>query len=252
MGKNFLLAGILGAVCMGMVSQVVAASEFGAEIDGYIKEAADRYQVSEAMLRGLVKIENGWYGEISKTGATGVGQFTRGTWNWLAATDEGRALGMSPVTPYNRNTRFDPRKNNHLNTLATALYARWHIGQFQERGIKLTDEYLYLAHNIGLDGLDRALHGQATAEDILNMRRNGMKSYMSVRDFLVYQSNRFNLSKQIANNQRPNSTSYRTTYPIQNKPLPSNLHWVSPTETAMRWVEPTSTQQSIRWQNPTN
>lgn len=54
---------------------------------------------------------------------------------------------------------------------------------------------------------------------------------MSVQGFLVYQSERFNVSKQIANFQRP-SVSPR--YQIENKPLPANLHWVSPTETAMR------------------
>ena len=57
--------------------------------------------VYKRQLRGLVKIEDGWYGNVSPTGATGVGQFTRGTWNWLATTDEGRALGMTQITRYN-------------------------------------------------------------------------------------------------------------------------------------------------------
>lgn len=253
MGKNCLLKTTLSLFLLGLSCQSSAFNGFGSDVDSYIKEASTRYQVSEAMLRGLVKIEDGWYGKVSSTGATGVGQFTRGTWNWLATTDEGRALGMTPITSYNRDTRFDPRKNKRLNTLATALYARWHIGQFFERGIKPTDEHLYLAHNIGLDGLHRALQGKSTAEDIRNMRRNGMKRGMTVRGFLNYQSGLFNQSKQIANFQRVSTPSPR--YQIQNKPLPTNLHWVSPIETAMRWVEPTSNQtnqQAIRWQNPTN
>ena len=97
------------------------------------------------------------------------------------------------------------------------------FNQFFERGIKPSHENLYLAHNIGIDGLHRALQGRATREDILNMKRNGMKKGMSVQGFLVYQSERFNVSKQIANFQRP-SVSPR--YQIENKPLPANLHWV--------------------------
>lgn len=252
MATNRLLKIVFSLIGLGVATHSIAFNGFGTDIDGYIKDASNRYQVDEAMLRGLVKIEDGWYGNISPTGATGVGQFTRGTWNWLATTDEGRALGMTQITRYNRDTPFDPRKNNQLNTLATALLARWHINQFFERGIKPSHENLYLAHNIGIDGLHRALQGRSTREDILNMKRNGMKKGMSVQGFLVYQSERFNVSKQIANFQRP-SVSPR--YQIENKPLPTNLHWVSPTETAMRWVEPASNQtnqQAIRWQNPTN
>ena len=252
MATNRLLRIVFSLIGLGMATHSIAFNGFGSEVDGYIKEASARYQVSESMLRGLVKIEDGWYGKVSPIGATGVGQFTRSTWNWLATTDEGRALGMMPITPYNRDTPFDPRKNKRLNTLATALYARWHLGQFAERGIQPTDEHLYLAHNIGLDGLHRALQGKSTIEDIHNMQRNGMKYGMTVKGFLSYQSGRFNQSKQIANFQR-SSASPR--YQIENKPLPANLHWVSPTETAMRWVEPAShqtNQQAIRWQNPTN
>lgn len=202
MATNRLLKIVFSLIGLGVATHSVAFNGFGTDIDGYIKDASNRYQVDEAMLRGLVKIEDGWYGNVSPTGATGVGQFTRGTWNWLATTDEGRALGMTQITRYNRDTPFDPRKNNQLNTLATALLARWHINQFFERGIKPSHENLYLAHNIGIDGLHRALQGRATREDILNMKRNGMKKGMSVQGFLVYQSERFNVSKQIANFQR--------------------------------------------------
>ena len=43
---------------------------------------------------------------------------------------------------------------------------------------------LYLAHNIGIDGLHRALQGRATREDILNMKRNGMKKECRYKAFL--------------------------------------------------------------------
>ncbi|MEE6049225.1 hypothetical protein M5S03_07330, partial [Avibacterium paragallinarum] len=52
------------------------AFSFGQDIDQDIHNAAQHYQVSEAMLRGLVKMEDGWYGKRSPTGALGVGQFT--------------------------------------------------------------------------------------------------------------------------------------------------------------------------------
>ena len=134
MATNRLLKIVFSLIGLGVATHSVAFNGFGTDIDGYIKDASNRYQVDEAMLRGLVKIEDGWYGNVSPTGATGVGQFTRGTWNWLATTDEGRALGMTQITRYNRDTPFDPRKNNQLNTLATALLARWHINQFFSEG----------------------------------------------------------------------------------------------------------------------
>ena len=60
------------------------------------------------MLRGLVKIEDGWYGNISHTGATGIGQFTVGTWNWLANTVEGVKIGMTPITSGNKIPHSTP------------------------------------------------------------------------------------------------------------------------------------------------
>lgn len=88
MATNRLLKIVFSLIGLGVATHSVAFNGFGTDIDGYIKDASNRYQVDEAMLRGLVKIEDGWYGNVS-TGATGVGQFTRGTWNWLATTDEG-------------------------------------------------------------------------------------------------------------------------------------------------------------------
>lgn len=114
-------------------SLTVNASQFdgfGREIDVYIQEAASRYQVSQAMLRGLIKFEDGWYGKASPTGALGVGQFTKGTWNWLALTPRGQELGMRLITPANQGTKFDPRRHARTNTLATALLARWNLEQF--------------------------------------------------------------------------------------------------------------------------
>ncbi|WP_419851721.1 lytic murein transglycosylase [Actinobacillus pleuropneumoniae] len=214
---------------------------FGSEIDRYIQESAQRYQISEVMLRGLIKMEDGWYSKISPTGATGVGQFTVGTWNWLAATERGRAIGMQFVTSRNRGTRFDPRHNKRINTLATGLYARWHVEQFAERGIKVNDENLYMAHNIGLDGLHRAILGISTRDDIKNMRRNGMKTWMSVKDFLAYQKGRYVQHKNEANFISSKQYSVQTT---QTKA--ANL--VAPDDKKMVWIHPQN--DGLVWINP--
>lgn len=228
---------------------------FGHEIDGYIKESASRYQVSETMLRGLVKIENGWKGNISPTGATGVGQFTVRTWNSLANTVEGYRIGMRPITAKNRNTRTDPRHNRYINTLATALYARWHLEQFAERGIKPTDENLYLAHNIGLDGLHRAILGRSTPEDIRNMQRNGMKRGMSVKQFIAYQKGRYNSHKSIANFM---PVTQKETEMVWVKPRyeqkskigsMSSSHQSAVNNPSIIWIEPSDAQMT--WVNPT-
>ena len=226
-------------VCLfACITPGLAFNGFGTEIDTYIKESAYRYQVDEAMLRGLVKIEDGWYGNVSHTGATGIGQFTPGTWNWLANTIEGAKIGMTPITSGNRDTPSDPRHNKKVNMLATALYARWHTEQFIRRGISPSDENLYMAHNIGLEGIYRALLGKSTAEDIKNMRRNGMKKWMSVSDFIAYQKNRYSQNKLIANFMAPPTSSKKS-------------NWVQPNDTAIYWVAP-SDDNKIRWVNPTN
>lgn len=225
---------------------------FGTEIDGYIRIAAQRYHVSELMLRGLIKMEDGWYGNISPTGATGVGQFTVGTWNWLSETERGKQLGMRAITAKNKQTYADPRRNPYINTLATALLARWHIEQFQLRNIPVTDENLYMAHNIGLDGLHRAMLGQSTREDILNMRRNGMKKGMTVTDFLNYQKGRFVAHKQEANFMAFSTQKHIHTgvaafvYPTSS--LGQSVKWVEP-ENKMIWVEP---KNAMIWVEPKN
>lgn len=239
---RLLVACLYCLACSGAISAVSAKTftGFGDEIDLYIQEAAERYQISEAMLRGLIKMEDGWTNKIFPTGATGVGQFTVGTWNWLAEQEEGKVLGMTLITPNSRGKWNDPRRNKRLNTLATALLARWHIEQFPARKIPITDENLYMAHNIGLEGLHRALLGRATAEDIRNMKLNGMKKGMSVMAFLVYQKARYNTHKAEAN-----FITVRKNAPINwvepvSHTLTQNavsMTWVEPSHT-MVWVEP--------------
>lgn len=230
-----LLAPIPLACCLWVVLSSQPAfgfTGFGNEVDRYIRMAAERYQVSEVMLRGLVKMEDGWYGKVSPTGPMGVGQFTAKTWNWLAETERGKQLGMIPVTGYNRGTAYDPRRNKYINTLATALLARWHIEQFPSKGIPITDENLYMAHNIGLDGFHRALQGRATRDDIVNMRRNGMKPWMAVRDFLSYQKSRYTQHKIAANyqyngtNAQPHRSTPIAVTPTTPVPVPNNPNWV--------------------------
>lgn len=236
---------------------------FGAEVDSYIRLAANRYQVSEAMLRGLVKFEDGWTGKISPTGATGVGQFTVGTWNWLSETPRGRELGMRPVTKYNRGTSYDPRRNKYINTLATALLARWHIEQFAERRIPASDENLYMAHNIGLEGLHRALLGKSTRSDVANMRKNGMKPWHSVNDFIRYQKGRYNEHKHIANFQsspkkvvaRSAVVTTSTQKPVASRSnvrltLPAKIRYTENRSNNLNWVEPTNSK--LVWISPKN
>ena len=252
MDKSQLLKRIGFLFCLLPLSAQAEFTGFGREIDGYIRESAARYQVSESMLRGLVKFEDGWTGKISPTGATGVGQFTVGTWNFLANTMEGYRIGMRPVTSKNRGTRFDPRHNKYINTQATALLARWHIEKFAERGIRPTDANLYLAHNIGLDGLHRALLGRSNAEDIRNMRRNGMKKGMSVKAFIAYQSQRYTQNQQVANAGRLPGSARKNTAPSRNvKSIETIRPQVATENVALHWIEP-SDSQGMYWVNPTN
>ncbi|MFH4376896.1 hypothetical protein WAJ76_19460, partial [Acinetobacter baumannii] len=42
---------------------------FGKDVDRYIHEAATKYGLDEKVLRGFVKMEDGWTGKMSPTGA---------------------------------------------------------------------------------------------------------------------------------------------------------------------------------------
>lgn len=174
-------------------------SGFGTEIDSYISEAAQRYGIDEKMLRGLVKMEGGWTGKDSATRAIGVGQFTKRTWNGLAKTKEGKAIGMTPITSDNLGKSNDPRRNNHINTLATALLAKRNRAMLEKRGIAATGENLYMAHNMG-EGFVYAIHGKGkfTNDTRRNMDVNGGKG-KDTTQFMAYQTGKFRRHYELAN-----------------------------------------------------
>ena len=59
MATNRLLKIVFSLIGLGVATHSVAFNGFGTDIDGYIKDASNRYQVDEAMLRGLVKLKMG-------------------------------------------------------------------------------------------------------------------------------------------------------------------------------------------------
>lgn len=165
-------------------------SGFGAEVDGHISEAANMYGIPEDVLRGFVKMEGGWTGAMSPTGAIGTGQFTKGTWDSLAKTSEGRAIGMREIGKDFR-TANDPRHDKRVNTLATGLLAKQNADLLRRAGLEVTGENLYMVHNIG-PGVIPALKGQpVSAATQQAMRLNGMTAGMSSNDFVAFQKDRF-------------------------------------------------------------
>lgn len=119
-----------------------------------------------------------------------------------------------------------------------------------------------MAHNIGLEGLHRALLGRSTKDDIRNMRLNGMKNWMTVKDFLAYQKGRYNTHKYEANSIQtarvPASMKpMKWVEPVVIAKTQSKLQQKSRTETVMvtnvssqmRWIEPTG---SMVWVEPQN
>lgn len=107
----------------------------------------------------------------------------------------GKALGMQLITPSNRGTKSDPRHHHRTNIHATALLARWHLETVCTRGIKPTDEHLYLAHNIGLRIVSCIISVRILkifAICVAMVCVNGM----SVAQFLAYQGQRYQRHKQ--------------------------------------------------------
>nr|WP_312821766.1 tail tape measure protein [Acinetobacter oleivorans] len=192
---------------------------FGVDIDQYIKESSQRYGIDEKTLRGFVKIEDGWSGKMSPTGAIGTGQFTQGTWDDLAKTKEGQAIGMSKIGNRFR-TKNDPRFDKRVNTLATGLLAKQNAERLKKAGLEVTGENLYMLHNIG-PGVIPALQGRnsVSAKTIEAMRNNGMQSNESPVAFAQRQKNKFQQHYNLANSV---SVEAKTVSKKESKP-PENI-----------------------------
>lgn len=173
-------------------------SGFGDDIDSYIKEAASKYGMDEKVLRGFVKMEAGWTGKMSPTGAIGVGQFTKDTWDRLSETPEGKEIGMTKIGDRFR-TPQDPRHDKRINTLATALLAKKNSEILTRNGLEVNGENLYMMHNIGPGFIKAVKDGTASAATMKAMEQNGMKSGMTPASFVSYQKDKFNNHYQSAN-----------------------------------------------------
>lgn len=171
---------------------------FGEDVDSYIKEASAKYGIPEDVLRGFVKMEAGWTGAMSPTGAIGTGQFIQPTWDAMAATSDGRAIGMTKIGSAFR-TPQDPRFNKRINTLATGLLARNNAKILQRNGLPLTGENLYMMHNIGPGIIDVMLGHPASAATLKAMQQNGMLKGQNAAQFLAYQKGRFAFAYSEAN-----------------------------------------------------
>lgn len=200
-------AGKMGRVASGAVKGVreklggSSFNGFGADVDLYIAEAAQRYGIAEDVLRGFVKMEGGWTGKMSPTGAIGTGQFIKPTWDTLAKTQEGQQIGMTTIGSRFR-TAADPRFDKRTNTLATGLLAKQNADVLRSNGLPVTGENLYMLHNIG-PGVLPALRGSNAVppKTLEAMRLNGMKPGMSAVDFVAFQKQRFNSHYAQANAQ---------------------------------------------------
>lgn len=175
------------------------AFSFGGGVDEHIKEASKKYGLPEDVMRGFVKMEGGWTGKMSPTGAIGTGQFTQGTWDELAKTKEGQEIGMTKIGKRFR-TAADPRFDKRTNTLATALLAKKNAEMLKKAGVPVTGENLYMMHNIG-PGILPVLQGRddVNAQTVRAMQQNGLKAGMSPTDFVRYQKGRYNKQYQTAN-----------------------------------------------------
>ncbi|UYL86090.1 lysozyme-like domain protein [Acinetobacter phage vB_AbaM_BP10] len=173
--------------------------KFGGGVDQDISDASKKYGIDEKVLRGFVKMEAGWKGAMSPTGAIGTGQFIQSTWNSLAKTSEGKEIGMTEINKSNFRKANDPRYNKRINTMATALLAKKNADMLRAAGLPVTGENLYMMHNIG-PGVIPALKGGAVSSATeLAMRQNGKRSGESAAQFAKRQQSIFQSHYSTAN-----------------------------------------------------
>lgn len=179
---------------------VGSGKSFGANTDKDLTDTVNRYGVDGNYLRGLLSMEGGTGGAMSPTGALGVGQFVQGTWNNLANTAEGKAIGMTKINNSNFRKGNDPRKNNRVNMLATGLLAKQNQDTLERNGIPVNAQTLYMAHNMGPGTVLAAYgKGKTTKKMQRDMVRNGGKGTMSAAEFVNFQTKRFNQHFEKAN-----------------------------------------------------
>lgn len=210
---------------------------FGKDVDGYIQEASKKYNIPEDVLRGFVKMEAGWTGEMSPTGAIGTGQFTKGTWNGLVGTNEGDEIGMTKITKNNFRKSDDPRWNKKINTLATGLLAKQNADILKKYGLPATGENLYLAHNIGAETFARALAGKgASKKGLQAMKDNGMRKGETPEQFVKRQASIYMKHYKTANETVKNEAVAQTpankeslARMAQNASIPEKNTYLAPT-----------------------
>lgn len=194
------------------------AFSFGKDVDGYIKEASNKYGIPEDVLRGFVKMEAGWTGKMSPTGAIGTGQFTQSTWNGLVGTNEGDEIGMTKINKNNFRKSNDPRWDKRTNTLATGLLAKQNAAILKKYGLAATGENLYLAHNIGAETFARALSGKgASKKGLQAMKDNGMRRGETPEQFVKRQASIYMKHYKTANETVKNDVASQT--PINKEGL---------------------------------
>ena len=199
---------------------------FGSDVDAYIKESSKRYGIDEKVLRGFVKMEAGWTGKMSPTGAIGTGQFIQSTWNGLAKTAEGKAIGMTEINKSNFRKSNDPRYNKRVNTLATGLLAKQNADILRKNGLAVTGENLYMLHNIGPGVISALKGGGVSAATEKAMRQNGKRPNESAAQFAKRQQGIFSGHYGAANAISQGATQAQATMPQANIPAsiakPSN------------------------------
>ena len=191
---------VQGEVKGAMAQSSKYSFSFGRDVDKYIKEASIKYGIDEKILRGFVKMEAGWTGKMSPTGAIGTGQFIQNTWNGLAKTQDGKDIGMTKIDKSNFRKSNDPRYNKRVNTLATGLLAKQNADILRKHGLPVTGENLYMLHNIG-PGVIPAIKGSndVSKATLKAMKVNGWEKGMTPKTFVQAQKKRFNNHHKIAN-----------------------------------------------------
>lgn len=173
---------------------------FGTDVDTYIHEAANKYGISEDVLRGFVKMEGGWTGKMSPTGAIGTGQFIQSTWNALARSKEGQEIGMTVIDSSNFRKDNDPRRDKRINTLATGLLAKQNAAMLTKAGLPVSGENLYMVHNVGPGVIQTIKTGQASPETLKAMGYNGLGTHSTdATGFVKKQKEIFNQHYASAN-----------------------------------------------------
>ena len=136
---------------------------FREDVEENLERVSREFDIPLHYIRALVKFASGRDPNVgSQTGALGLGQFIRSTWNGFARDyPQYASEGLVPIV----DGRPDPRLNIRAMSIAIALYIKGNAAALANQKLDPSDMFnIYLMYNLGNETAFRLLKGSPLSD----------------------------------------------------------------------------------------